>query len=98
MDKCSQKFHTDQSEKGFFVCSLCECSLGIHCAFIHCPLLENEVICVDCCHNEVSKDTAIEKFKKAGLDYTRKEIDAACRDCGSRPVPEESNGHTEQGT
>lgn len=100
MDKCPEKFHMDQTEKGFFVCSVCECKFGVHCAFIHCPLLENEVICTDCCTNEVPSNSIIEKFKEIGLEYTREQIDKVCKECGCRPVgqvAEESNDNDGNG-
>lgn len=100
MEKCTQRFHVDQSEKGFFVCSACECSLGVHCAFSHCPLLENELICTDCCHNEVIEPTIIAKLKDIGLEYTREQIDKICNECGNRSVgvpAEESNDDNRKG-
>lgn len=94
MSRC--KGHFDDKEKGFYVCSLCECSPGIHCYQLHCPLFDEEMICTDCCSQEVSKDDVISKLQKIGVEYTRKEIDDICRKCGSRPVDGESNGNAEQ--
>ena len=95
--ECSQKYHLEDKEKPFFVCSLCECALGMHFYFVHCPLLEDEVICIDCCHEDVPREQVVEEFKKLGLNYTKEYIDATCMKCGTRCVgkDEESHGHNE---
>lgn len=95
MGKCTG--HLDNKEKGFYVCSVCECPVGTHCYWFHCPLLQKEMICMDCCHNEIEKKETIDKLKSAGLEYTREQIDAICKDCGNRTV-EESNGNNVEGT
>lgn len=94
MNKCSQKYHLEDAEKPFFVCSLCECKPGIHCHFVHCPLVDDEVICTDCCMNDVPEAKIIEEFGKLGLTYTREQIDSICDKCGGRCVgkTEESHG------
>lgn len=86
MEKCTQRYHLDTYEKGFFICSICECSLGVHSSFVHCPLLADELICVDCCHLEVPEAPIIDKLEKIDLKYTREEIDKICKECGNRSV------------
>lgn len=80
------KHHIEDQENNFFVCSLCECPIGTHFYFVECPLLEDEVVCIDCCQTGVANDNAIEEFKKLGLIYTREHIDTTCKQCGNRCV------------
>ena len=86
-DKCSERYHHDgKDNESFYVCSICECPLSTHFYFIHCPLLDDELICSDCCQNDVEKDEIIKTFKDLGKEYTRESIDAACKVCGNRCV------------
>lgn len=94
MDKCPIRIHLDgKNEKPYYVCSICECPLGTHCFFVHCPLLDDELICIDCCQNDVEKDDIIKKFKELGKEYSREAIEKTCKDCGNRScgqrLPEE---------
>ena len=88
MNKCSQKIHLDESGKGFYVCSICECTLGMHIYFIHCPLVDNELICIDCCQNEASKEEIMRTLSDImkSQELTREKIDAICKGCGNRNV------------
>lgn len=81
MSNC--KGHTDE-EKGYYVCSLCECNLGVHAFYFHCPLLDNEIICSDCCQNDVEKEEIIKIFKALGKEHAREEIETVCKGCGNR--------------
>jgi len=74
------------SEKPFFVCSLCECDPAVHCYFQKCLLLENELICVDCCLEDVPNDKVISKLKEIGIELTRQDIDTICKKCNKRCV------------
>ena len=76
------------TKDAFYVCSLCECHQSCHVYYYHCPLLENEMICVDCCHTEVPEDKVIPKLEKLGKKYTREEIDKICTKCALRCVGE----------
>lgn len=87
MADCSQRFHIDSSEKGFYACSICECVPGVHLYFVHCPLVEDELICIDCCQNEFHKEETLKKLKDTTeSDITRAEVDAICKKCGNRNV------------
>lgn len=77
--------HVDTVEGGFYVCSLCECPLKVHCTFVHCPLLDREVICIDCCSG-ASDEKVLQDLKDVGKEYTREEVDKICKECGNRCV------------
>jgi hypothetical protein len=95
MDKCEIRAHLDNIDgRPYFVCSICECPLGAHCFYVHCPLLDDELICIDCCQSDVEKDEIIETLEELGKSYTREEIEKICKGCGNRScgmrLPEES--------
>ena len=86
-DKCRGHYDVNgKDNKPFYVCSLCDCVLGLHGYYYHCPLLDNEVICDDCCHLEAEKEDVIRQLKELGKEYTREEIDKICAGCGNRCV------------
>ena len=73
-------------EKAFYVCSLCECDVKFHCYFHKCLLLDNEMICIDCCMEEVEKESALITLKEIGKPMTREEVDKVCSSCKKRCV------------
>ena len=84
-DKCSERSHYDGKDgESFYVCSICECPLGMHCFYVHCPLMEDELICIDCCQEAVEKEEILKTFKELGLDHTREKIEETCKGCGNR--------------
>lgn len=93
MSKCPIRAHFDNKDgKPFYICAICECPLGTHCFFVHCPLLDDELICIDCCQNDVSQEKIIATFKALGKEYSRDYIEKTCGDCGNRScgnVPED---------
>ena len=67
------------------ICPFCECPEKTHCYFWSCPLFDNELICCDCCHNDVQKEDATTKLGEiVGKKYTREDIDVICRECAKR--------------
>ena len=90
MGKCPIRLHFDKKpesgERGYFICAICECNLGMHAYYVHCPLLDDELICIDCCHDAVPEKGIEQKFKELGVEHTREKIEATCRDCGNRSV------------
>jgi len=82
MNSC--KGHVEAKERGFYICSMCECSLGVHVFYFHCPLLENEIICSECCFERVASEGALKTFKEIGKEYTREQIEKICGACGNR--------------
>ena len=84
-DKCPIRAHFDNKDgQPFYVCAICECPLGAHCFFVHCPLLDDELICIDCCQNDVEKDAIIKTFKDLGVEHSRETIEKTCGGCGNR--------------
>ena len=76
------------SQHSYYVCSICECAPAVHCFFWECPLLDGEVLCSECCIDDMATDEAISKLAAIGKDYDRKVIDGVCKDCGKRCVKE----------
>lgn len=76
------------TKEGYYVCSLCECSVNVHVYFYTCSLLDKEKICVDCCHTDIPTDEVIPKLKDLGKEITREEIDEICKECKFRCVGE----------
>jgi hypothetical protein len=84
-NKCTERSHYDGKEhESFYVCSICECPLGTHCFYVHCPLLEDELICIDCCQNDVQQAEILKTFKDIGVEITREKIEETCKGCGNR--------------
>lgn len=81
---CTQKFHFEEKEKGFYICSVCECPLGTHCFYVHCPLIENELICIDCCQNNIPYAEGLKTLKELGKEYKREDVEKICEECGCR--------------
>jgi len=74
----------EKEAEAFYVCSLCECAIKFHYYFYACPLLDNEVICVDCCMEEVEKDSSLVTLKEIGKPMSREEINKICSTCKKR--------------
>jgi hypothetical protein len=84
-DKCPIRTHFDNRDgQPFYICAICECPLGTHAYFFHCPLLDDELICADCCQQDVEKDTIIKTFEDLGKEHSREAIEKTCGDCGNR--------------
>lgn len=61
-------------------CKICECVEDAHIYYWQCPLLNNELICVDCCWSIANREKFEEfdqKLKQLGITDLSK-----CKECG----------------
>jgi len=72
----------DKDSQGH-VCVNCECDSNFHRIFWKCPLYDKELICTECCQeNMLELDAPIKVSAKLGRTITAEELNKICSDCG----------------